>query len=181
MDGVAGVTQEPVPPNGSFVYEFVPKDAGTFWFHPHIRSSEQVERGLFGVLVVEDREPPPYARDVVWVVDDWRLGPGRRDRPELQHAARPRPRRPLGERRHGERPDGARAGGAAGRALRLRLVNTANGRVFRLDWGGLDARIIAVDGMYAREPVDPAGFELSPGNRIDLDVRVPARRQAAGW
>ena len=174
MDGVAGVTQEPVPPDGSFVYEFVPKDAGTFWFHPHIRSSEQVERGLFGVLVVEDREPAPYARDVVWVVDDWRLGqdgaidPNFNTRHDLAHDGRWGNVVTVNGRTAEElvvQP---------GERFRLRLVNTANGRVFRLDWGGLDARIIAVDGMYAREPVDPAGFELSPGNRIDLDVRVPA-------
>ena len=73
MDGVPYVTQPPVEPGGSFTYEFTPKDAGTFWFHPHVRSSEQVERGLYGVLVVEDRAPPPYTRDVVWVLDDWLL------------------------------------------------------------------------------------------------------------
>ncbi len=43
MDGVPGVTQEPVKPGESFTYEFTPKDAGTFWFHPHVRSSEQIE------------------------------------------------------------------------------------------------------------------------------------------
>ena len=56
MDGVPHVTQPPVEPGGTFVYEFTPKDAGTFWFHPHVRSSEQVERGLYGVLIVEDRD-----------------------------------------------------------------------------------------------------------------------------
>jgi FtsP/CotA-like multicopper oxidase with cupredoxin domain len=34
MDGVPHVTQPPVEPGGSFTYEFTPKDAGTFWFHP---------------------------------------------------------------------------------------------------------------------------------------------------
>jgi FtsP/CotA-like multicopper oxidase with cupredoxin domain len=114
------VTQQPVPPGGQFVYEFVPKDAGTFWFHPHIRSSEEVERGLFGVLVVEDRAPPPYSREVVWVVDDWRLGPDGRDRPELQHAPRPGARRPLGNvvtvngRRRGARRAARRSASGSG-------------------------------------------------------------------
>jgi len=173
MDGAAGVTQLPVPPGGRFVYEFVPKDAGTFWFHPHIRSSEQVERGLFGVLVVEDREPAAYSRDVVWVVDDWRLGrdgqidPSFNTPHDLAHDGRWGNVVTVNGRTAEElvvRP---------GERVRLRLVNTANGRVFRLDWAGLDAKIIAVDGMYARAPVDPAGFELSPGNRVDLDVRIP--------
>src|SRR5207253_4788676 len=80
MDGVPGVAQPPVEPGQRFTYEFTPKDAGTFWFHPHLRASEQVERGLFGVLIVEDAQPAPYARDLVWVLDDWLLdegGPGR--------------------------------------------------------------------------------------------------------
>ena len=74
MDGVPGVTQDPIPPGGTFTYRFVPKDAGTFWFHPHVRGAEQVERGLYGVLVVEDTEAHPYHREQVWVLDDWRLG-----------------------------------------------------------------------------------------------------------
>jgi FtsP/CotA-like multicopper oxidase with cupredoxin domain len=73
MDGVPHLTQPPVEPGGSFVYEFTPKDAGTFWFHPHVHSSQQVERGLYGVLIVEDEHPAPYDQDVVWVLDDWLL------------------------------------------------------------------------------------------------------------
>ncbi len=39
MDGVPGVTQEPVESGGSFTYQFTPKDAGTFWFRPHVNSA----------------------------------------------------------------------------------------------------------------------------------------------
>jgi FtsP/CotA-like multicopper oxidase with cupredoxin domain len=63
---------------------------------------------------------------------------------------------------------------APGERIRLRLVNVANGRVFRPDLHGLDATVIAVDGMYAAHPLDPAGFELAPGNRLDLDITIPA-------
>lgn len=73
MDGVPGVTQPPAEPGETFVYEFTPKDAGTFWFHPHLRSSEQVERGLFGALIVEDKVQTGYSRDELWVLDDWLL------------------------------------------------------------------------------------------------------------
>jgi FtsP/CotA-like multicopper oxidase with cupredoxin domain len=52
------------------------------------------------------------------------------------------------------------------------MVNTANGRVFSLDFGDLPAEAIAVDGMYAAHPFDPSSFELSPGNRLDLDIRL---------
>ncbi len=173
MDGAPGLSQAPVRPGESFVYEFVPKDAGTFWFHPHLRSSEQVERGLFGVLLVEDPTPLRFTRDVVWVVDDWRLGRDGEVDPRFNT-----PGDLIHDGRWGdvitvnghvnevlEVPPGAR--------FRLRLVNTANGRVFAPDFSGLDAKVIAVDGMYTPHPLSPDGFELAPGNRLDLDVTIP--------
>jgi FtsP/CotA-like multicopper oxidase with cupredoxin domain len=174
MDGVPGVTQPAIEPGGGFVYEFTPTDAGTFWFHPHLRSSEQIERGLFGVLIVDDVVPRPYSRDVVWVLDDWLLTPAGEIVPQFNT-------------RHDLMHDGRwgnlvtvngstteRLEVAPGERVRLRLVNVANGRVFRPDFSGLDAKVIAVDGMYAARPLDPAGFDVAPGNRLDLDVTIPA-------
>lgn len=173
MDGVPGVTQPPVQPGETFVYEFTPKDAGTFWFHPHLRSSEQVERGLFGALVVEDKVPPPYSRDELWVLDDWLLTRQGalfaefNTRHDLAHDGRwgnvvtvngrltPRLTVKPGER------------------IRLRLLNVANGRIFVPDFSGLSARVIAVDGLYAARPVELGRFEMAPGNRLDLDITIP--------
>src|SRR3546814_8287665 len=73
MDGVPHLTQLPIAPGESFVYEFDAIDAGTFWYHPHQRSFEQVGRGLYGPLVVDEAEPIAVDRDVTWVLDDWRL------------------------------------------------------------------------------------------------------------
>jgi FtsP/CotA-like multicopper oxidase with cupredoxin domain len=170
MDGVPGVTQEPVPPGGTFVYEFTPKDAGTFWFHPHLRASEQVERGLYGVLIVDDRTPPAYSRDVVWVLDDWLLGADGQIAPAFNT-------------RHDLMMDG-RWGNVItingqpntvlsvhpGERIRLRLLDSANARVFVPDFGPLDAKIIAVDGLYLRAPIPARGFELAPGNRLDIEL-----------
>lgn len=170
MDGVPYVTQQPVLPGESFTYEFTPKDAGTFWFHPHVRASEQVERGLYGVLVVEDAKPPPYSREIVWVLDDWLLD-------ATGQIATPF------NTRHDLAMDG-RWGNAItingrtntvlavrpGERLRLRLLNSSNGRVFTPDFGDLDAKIIAVDGLYVRAPIPARGFELAPGNRLDIDL-----------
>lgn len=171
MDGVPYITQKPVQPGETFVYEFTPKDAGTFWFHPHVRSSEQVERGLYGVLVVEDARPPPYSRDLVWVLDDVLLDPQTGQIYDQFNT------------RHDLAMDG-RWGNAVtvngrtdtvlkvqpGERIRLRLVDVANARVFLPDFGDLDAKIIAVDGMYLRAPIPARGFELAPGNRLDIDL-----------
>ena len=173
MDGVPGVTQDPIPPGGTFTYRFVPKDAGTFWFHPHVRGAEQVERGLYGVLVVDDVETLPYDHDEVWVLDDWRLGPdGRIDprfvtRHDLAHDGR-------WGREVTVNGDASMSWSVRpGSRVRLRLVNTSNGRVYRPDFGALDAQVIAVDGMYTAKPLPLDGFDLAPGNRIDLDLVIP--------
>ena len=173
MDGVPGVTQPPVKPGESFTYEFTPKDAGTFWFHPHIRSSEQVERGLFGVLIVEDVKPPPYSRDVVWVLDDWLLGqdgeisPEFNTRHDLAHDGR------WGNKITVNGDEEAGLSVRPGERIRLRLLNVANGRIFAPDFSGLNAQVIAVDGMYAARPISAPKFEVSPGNRLDLDIIFP--------
>lgn len=178
MDGVPGVTQDPIDPGGTFEYRFVPKDAGTFWFHPHVQSAEQVARGLYGVLIVEDPEKLPYHRDEVWVLDDWRLGQdGQLDqrfvtRHDLAHDGRWGQRVTVNGESHKEmraRP---------GERIRLRLANTSNGRVYQLDFGELNPQAIATDGMYTREPIPFAGRKMAPGNRIDLDITIPA--DAAG-
>ena len=174
MDGVPGVTQPPIAPGETFIYEFTASDAGTFWFHPHLRGSEQLERGLFGVLIVEDERPPAFSREVIWVLDDWLLGADGQIFPEFNT-------------RHDLAHDG-RWGDAitvngrksptlvvrAGERLRIRLLNVANGRVFTPDFGALQAKVIAFDGLYADEPLPPDGLEIAPGNRVDLDVIIPA-------
>jgi FtsP/CotA-like multicopper oxidase with cupredoxin domain len=71
MDGVPGVSQEPVAPGGTFVYEFVVPDAGTFFYHSHVDTDEQVDRGLYGPFIVEEIEDA--VPDAVVALDDWLL------------------------------------------------------------------------------------------------------------
>jgi FtsP/CotA-like multicopper oxidase with cupredoxin domain len=75
MDGVPGVTQPPVAPGEGFDYEFSLPDPGTYFYHPHV--GVQVDRGLYGPLVVEDPgEVARYDREAVLVLDDWTDGIG---------------------------------------------------------------------------------------------------------
>src|SRR5918993_314141 len=64
-DGVAGITQDAVPVGGRHVYRFDATDPGTYWYHSHQVSHEQVQRGLFGVLIVEPAGASPAATEVV--------------------------------------------------------------------------------------------------------------------
>lgn len=70
MDGVAGVTQEPIKPDEDFVYEFEVPVSGSYMYHSHIGT--QLDRGLYGPLVVEPKnEALSYDREYTLVLDDW--------------------------------------------------------------------------------------------------------------
>ncbi|MGR8940568.1 MAG: multicopper oxidase family protein [Gammaproteobacteria bacterium] len=178
MDGVPGVTQPPIQPGDSFTYQFTPKDPGTFWFHPHLNSPEQIERGLHGVLVVEDPKEPAYSRDLVWVLDDWLLTDGAKIHDQfvtghdLAHDGRWGNVETVNGKYHPSFPV------KAGERLRIRLVNVANGRVFVPAFEGLSPKVIAVDGMPVGAPFSLSQFYMAPGNRLDLDVVIP--KDAAG-
>lgn len=174
MDGVPGINQDPIQPGESFVYEFTPKDAGTFWFHPHVRGSEQLERGLFGTLIVEDDTSEQYSQDIVWVVDDWRMTEDYQvdsnfvTGHDLAHDGR------WGNVITVNANLNETLAVRPGERVRLRIVNSSNARVYTPSFGSLDAKIIAVDGMYVKEVQNASGFELSPGNRIDVDIKIPS-------
>jgi FtsP/CotA-like multicopper oxidase with cupredoxin domain len=77
MDGVPHVTQEPIPPGGSFTYEFVAKTVGSHMYHSHHNATDQVGRGLLGAFIVQPKDASQrYDRlygatqDIVWISND---------------------------------------------------------------------------------------------------------------
>jgi FtsP/CotA-like multicopper oxidase with cupredoxin domain len=78
MDGVPEVTQKPVPPGGSFVYEFEARPAGTRWYHTHVKEHRQMDLGLVAPLIIEPVAPDPFPfdREYTLVLDDWATGVG---------------------------------------------------------------------------------------------------------
>ncbi|MEV1147590.1 multicopper oxidase family protein, partial [Micromonospora sp. NPDC049799] len=76
MDGVPGLTQPPIQPGGRYDYVFTAPDPGTYFYHPH--TGVQLDRALYGVLIVDDpHEPGRYDHEWVLVLDDWVDGTGR--------------------------------------------------------------------------------------------------------
>jgi FtsP/CotA-like multicopper oxidase with cupredoxin domain len=78
MDGVPEVTQKPVAPGETFVYEFDARPAGTRWYHTHFHEHRQMDLGLAAALVIEPSGPEPmsYDRELTLVLDDWVTGVG---------------------------------------------------------------------------------------------------------
>ena len=103
MDGASELTQPPVQPGAEFLYDFEPPDAGTWWYHSHHRAWEQMARGLYGALVVEERIAPEVDWDEVLLLDDWRLTNEATHPGELRRPARLGPRGPHGQLDHGQR------------------------------------------------------------------------------
>lgn len=173
MDGVPGLTQPPVQPGASFTYDFACQDAGTFWYHPHAGTPEQLGRGLYGLLIVEEPNPPPVDRDVAWVLSDLRLDRQAQITPDFGH--------PMDLTHAGRLGNVALMNGRlaqpfevkAGERLRLRLVNTANARIFDLRFADHAPWIVALDGHPLDTPLQLGANDrvtLGPGMRADLIV-----------
>ena len=169
MDGAPFVTQPPIQPGASFTYEFTPPDAGTFWYHPHAHSAEQVGRGLMGALVIEEPNPPQTDRDVVWVLGDFRLDDdasivgGFNNPMEISMSGRVGNTVTI----NGRVPDAFPV--RAGERIRLRLVNAAPARIFGLEFRNHQPLVVAFDGQPV-EPHQPEGGRvvLGPAMRTDL-------------
>ena len=182
MDGVAGLTQNAVAQGASFDYDFTVPDAGTYWYHSHNRSFEQVARGLHGALIVEESEPLDIDREEVLILDDWLLDPETAQIADtfgamhnLSHAGR------LGNyiTTNGRYNLAKRV--KRNDRLRLRLINASNARVFQLALDGLEAWIVALDGMPLTQPTKVEGpFVLAPAQRMDLIADVTAETGNAG-
>ena len=150
-DGVAGVTQDAVMPGEEHVYRFVAEDAGSYWYHSHQVSHEQVQKGLFGAVVIEPRGGTGAAVDEVVLLHQYGAG----------------------GTVNGE-PGTTVVDAAPGDVVRLRLVNTDNG--LATAWlPGVDFRVLAVDGRDLNQPEElrDVAVEVPAGGRVDVGFTVP--------
>ena len=169
MDGVPHLTQKPIAPGETFVYEFDVPDAGTYWYHPHQRGSEQVGRGLSGPLIVEERTAIQVDRDIVWVLDDWRLLEDAQISPDFGNMMDASHNGRVGNTVtvNGRIPETFAV--RSGERIRLRLINTANARIFGLEFAGHRPLVVAYDGQPV-ESHEPKGGRVVLGPAMRADV-----------
>ena len=175
MDGAAGFTQEAVPPGGRFLYDFIAKDAGTYWYHPHRNTLEQVSRGLAGPLIVEETEAPDVDDDLTLLIQDWRLDPDAQivsdfaNLHDMAHAGR------IGNHLTVNGDQAWVRTAQTGQRLRLRIINTASDRILRLGGEGLAGYVMALDGMPLRQPEAFREIVLAPAQRADIFADIAAQ------
>jgi FtsP/CotA-like multicopper oxidase with cupredoxin domain len=153
-DGVAGITQDAVPVGGRHVYRFEATDAGTYWYHSHQVSHEQVVRGLLGAIVIEPAEPPAVPSDV--------------DVTALLHVYG-------GQHTLNGRVEDEHVDAEPGSTVRVRVINSDQGTA--AVWSDAPFRVLAVDGHDVNGPTDVRDRRLliPAGGRADVAVQAPPR------
>ncbi len=154
FDGVPGVTQEAVQPGERFLYRVHFRDAGIYWYHPHVRSDIQQDLGLYGNMVVRDPRPDadnPVNREEVLALDDLLLD---------EHGLFPYGSERAVQTLMGRfgnvllvngQPD-YRLELVKGEVVRFFLTNVSNTRTFNLSFGGAAMKLVGADvGRFERE------------------------------
>ena len=174
MDGVAGLTQKPVPPGGHFDYVFTPPDSGIYWYHPHIWpvGAAQTARGLHGVLVVDELNPPSVDEDLIMVIADWALDSN--GRIEAAGAG------PGAFVTVNGKTDPIIVPARPNARIRVRVLNVCPSRVSIVSIQDARVTIVAVDGQPC-ETFQPArdSVPVGPGSRFELMVDLPKVAGAA--
>ncbi|MBN9389296.1 MAG: multicopper oxidase domain-containing protein [Chloroflexi bacterium] len=155
-DGVAGLTQDAVMPGQTFIYRFRVNDAGTYWYHSHQFSNEQVKMGLFGAFIVEPKTPAPASTtDLAVLAHTWSTGGGSKFAFGLATTT-------------------DRKTVAPGTPVRLRLIN-ANNSLLNFTLTGTPFRVTAIDGTDLNKPGELTDIKLplAAGGRYDLEFTMP--------
>ena len=168
MDGVPGVTQDPIQPGETFTYEFTAKPAGTFMYHSHYEGDIQVSAGLYAPFIIDpkDAEANPPAVDKILMISEWRMTDGMTYAPM-----------PMG----GMEPNYFTINGKAfpatetitvkkGDRVRLRFIGIGQ-FIHPMHLHGFPFKIVATDGHPVPEAAQLTKDTISvaPGERYDIE------------
>jgi FtsP/CotA-like multicopper oxidase with cupredoxin domain len=208
MDGVPFVTQKPVKPGETFVYEFQAAPSGTYLYHSHF--SYQLDQGLYGPLIVEPKkENRGYDKEYTLLLEDWATVDG--GGPTASRAGRIRPTMGMGMGMRGrsfagplQEPwyDAYTLNGRLlkasppfkvkkGDRVRLRIVNPSSSTFYALRIAGHSLTITHADGRPVM-PIKVDVLYVGMGERYDLELtadnpgrwpiyNLPDGSPSSGW
>ena len=178
MDGPAEITQKPIPPGASFTYEFTVRQHGTYFYHSHREPDRQQTLGMYGVFIVDPKEPPPgpeYDMEYTIQLQEW-----------LSREGYTYPAMPM----EGGMPNYFTINGKAypdtetihmkvGQKVLLRFVGSSNGFIHPMHVHGGPFTIVATDGnpVPATARLEKDTVNVAPGERYDViwPAREPGR------
>ncbi len=171
-DGVPNVTQAPVLPGETFVYELKFPDEGVYWYHPHVREDAQQELGLYGGIIVEPTRKDYYNsvdREEVIFLDDLRLMDGQPEPfflDKTYYALMGR----FGNQMLVNGKTDYSFNVNAGEVVRLYFIDTANTRMFNVSIPNASLKVVGGDsGLYERE-FWADSVVLAPAERAIVEV-----------
>lgn len=174
-DGAVGVTQAAVQPGEDFLYRIHFRDAGVYWYHPHVREDIQQDLGLYGNILVRPGRPDafgPSHREETLMLDDLLIGeegPVPYGESVATHALMGR----FGNVFLVNGETGYRLRIRPREVVRLYLTNVSNTRVFNLSIPGARLKLVGADiGRYERESWT-SHVSIAPAQRYIVDVRFP--------
>lgn len=181
MDGVPPFSQQGIKPGESFTYEFTANHAGTFMYHSHLNSVEQIDKGLYGPLVIDPQKPdeqPKFDQDITWMLSGWIVNDPKRSNGS--------------DSMMGMQGSNGHDGGAMnmnynywtingkafpdtkpvtvkkGEKVRMRLINISN-LAHPMHLHGHDFRVIAEDGHPIAQPQVMNTIDVAPGKIYDIE------------
>jgi len=170
-DGSPNITQEPVLPGESFVYELTFPDEGAYWYHPHIREDEQQELGLYGSIIVEPAQENyynPVDREEIVFLDDLRMSDGQIESfsNETNYALMGR----FGNQMLINGMTTYSLDVEAGNIVRFYLIDSANTRIFNMSIENTKLKVVGGDsGLYEKEFFADS-VVISPSERTIVEV-----------
>jgi FtsP/CotA-like multicopper oxidase with cupredoxin domain len=180
VDGAMEEGTPMIPPHGHSRYTFMPRPAGTRWYHSHVFAGRDLHRstysGQFGFLLVTPREDPArYDQEVLLALHGWNpffttMGdPGGGDEGSLEVA-------------YGAFTVNSHALGGGepirvkeGQRVLFRILNANATQIHRLALPEHTFTIVALDGNAVASPRAVSVLELAPGERVDavVEMRTP--------
>ncbi|MBV8280570.1 MAG: multicopper oxidase domain-containing protein [Candidatus Eremiobacteraeota bacterium] len=164
MDGTPGFSQEPVQPGRSFVYQFVVREPGTYIYHTHVDDLNQLDRGLYGAVVVEPAKPsgPPPDRDYLMLLSSWKIMSSTENYFSINGKSY---------------PSGKPFEVSQGQRIRVREIDISGTEFHTMHTHGHHFQVVAYDG----QPVSPSARQmmdtitLGPGETRDIEFIADAQ------
>lgn len=167
MDGVPGMSQTAVAPGQSFVYEFTANTPGTYIYHTHYDDLNQLDRGLYGAVVVDEAKPKEhYDRDYLMLLSSWRILSDAENYFSINGKSYPL-----------TKPYMVRSG----QHVRIREINISGTEFHTMHLHGHRFEVVAVDGQTVAPANRQLMVTLSIGPGETRDIAFVANAKPGTW
>lgn len=179
MDGPADITQKPIAPGASYIYEFTVKQAGTYFYHSHKDVDRQQTLGMYGALIIDPKnkpKTPAYDQDFVVQLQEWTVKQGYTFPAMPMEGLMPNFFTINGK----AYPSTETINAKIGQKIRFRFIGSNNAFIHPMHIHGGPFKIIETDGnpLPAVAQIEKDTINVAPGERYDV---IWTAREKGKW